>query len=129
MTIHYCSDVDATEWDEFLSRQDSGSFYHLFAWKQINENCFGHRCYYLAARSGGSITGVLPFVFMNSLLFGKILCSMPFVNYCGSCTLNEEADELLLSEADKIAGNVGADYFEIRSSQKIGTNLPTSARW
>ena len=126
MILQYCSDTDAAEWDEFLSRQGNGTFYHLFSWKQINEDCFGHTCYYLAARSGGTITGVLPFVFIDSLLFGKILCSMPFVNYCGTCTVNGEAEELLLREAEKIVRDVGADYLEIRSSQRIGSNLPTS---
>ncbi len=126
MIIHYCSEIDAIEWDDFLINQENSSFYHLFSWKQINEKCFGHKCYYLAAKNNGNISGVLPLVYINSFLFGKILCSMPFVNYGGLCALNAEAEEHLLSEAENIVRKAGADYLELRSSQRIGTNLPTS---
>jgi len=115
-----CTDADANRWDAFLEEAPGASFYHLFAWKGINERSFGHRCHYLAAVEGGDIVGVFPIVYINSRLFGKILCSMPFVNFGGPCALRPEGEKKLLVEAEDLVRRIGADYLEIR-----GMNQPS----
>jgi len=115
-------------WDGFLQETPGASFYHLFGWKGINERSFGHRCFYLAAIEGERIVGVFPIVFIDSRLFGKILCSMPFVNFGGPCVLGPEAEIALLKEADSIVHELSADYLEIRGTRKIEADLPVSER-
>jgi FemAB-related protein (PEP-CTERM system-associated) len=124
--IVYCTDGDAARWDEFLDGRGDASFYHRFAWKGINERCFGHACHYLAALRQGAIVGVLPLVYLRSRLFGKILSSLPFVNYGGICSSDEEAEQLLLAEAGRLVREQGVDYMELRGTRKVGENLPTS---
>jgi len=126
MKILHCTDADAIAWDAFLGGGPGASFYHLFAWKGINERSFGHRCYYLAAVEGESIVGVFPIVLIKSRLFGKILCSMPFVNFGGLCATSEDAERTLLREAECILRDHGADYLEIRSMKRAVLPLPTS---
>jgi len=124
--IVHCTEADASAWDAFLGEASGASFYHLFAWKGINERSFGHRCFYLAAVDGERFVGVFPIVFINSRLFGKILCSMPFVNFGGPCVLGPEAEIALLKEAESIVHDVSADYLEIRGTRKIEGDLPVS---
>jgi len=126
MNIRHCTDADASAWDAFLGEAPVSSFYHLFAWKGINEQSFGHRCFYLAAVEGERIVGVFPIVFIQSRLFGNILCSMPFVNYGGPCVPGAEAQIALLKEAESIVQEFSADYLEIRGTRKIEADLPVS---
>jgi len=124
--ILHCTDADAIAWDSFLGEAPGASFYHLFAWKKINERSFGHRCFYLAALEGERFVGVFPIVYVKSRLFGNILCSMPFVNYGGPCVLGIEAEIALLREAERIVHDISADYLEIRGIRKIEADLPVS---
>ncbi len=48
------SDVSGRQWDAFLEAQPTGSFYHCYGWKQLNERHFGHSAIFLEARDSGS---------------------------------------------------------------------------
>ncbi|MCB2173679.1 FemAB family PEP-CTERM system-associated protein [bacterium] len=124
--IIYCTEKDAARWDGFIDSREDGSFYHRFGWKAINEGCFGHRCHYLAAFRQGMIVGVLPLVYLRSRLFGKILSSLPFVNYGGVCCSDPEAERALLAEARQLVQDEGVGYLEMRSPKKLSEQVPTS---
>lgn len=126
MQIIQCDDSHAKAWDEYVSRQEQASFYHLFGWKSVNEASFGHRSFYLAAVDESGIRGVFPLVYLQSRLFGKLLCSLPFVNYGGPCADEPAIEQLLLDEARRIVDQQQIDYLEIRSMRKLGGDLPTS---
>ncbi len=116
-------------WDAFVSSHPNGSFYHLYDWRTINEQELGHDCEYLAVeRAGTSIEGVLPLVFVQSRLFGRILCSMPFMNFGGPIATSEAATSLLMEHARRRANELKADYLELRSAISIDTNTPVSLR-
>src|SRR5688572_1714077 len=83
-------------WDAYVSSHAKGTFYHLYDWKRINEHGLHHECEYLAAlRSDGLIQGILPLVFIRSRIFGRILCSMPFMNFGGPITSTSGAMQAL----------------------------------
>jgi FemAB-related protein (PEP-CTERM system-associated) len=123
--------VDAearAEWDAFVAA-NNGSLYHLYDWKDINEQLLGHRCEYLAARdSEGVMQGILPLVFVESRLFGRILCSMPFMNYGGPVAATPFAAATLAREATARARTFGADYLELRCPAALDTAMPVSLR-
>jgi FemAB-related protein (PEP-CTERM system-associated) len=126
MQIVRCDQSQAEAWDAFVRREERASFYHLFQWKAVNEESFGHQTFYLAAMDEGRIQGVFPLVCLKGKLFGKILCSLPFVNYGGPCTVEPGAERLLLEEARTIVEQRGIDYLEIRSARRLGEELLTS---
>lgn len=126
MNVIHCDENHAQAWDEYVARHEQGSFYHLFGWKRVNESSFGHQTYYLAAMDEGRIRGVFPLVYLTGGFFGKILCSLPFVNYGGPCADDPMIDQLLLDEARRIVEQQGIKYLEIRSMRKLGGDLPTS---
>ena len=126
MQIIQCDNSHAKTWDDYVSRQEQASFYHLFGWKAVNEASFGHRTFYLAAVDQGAIRGVFPLVCLQSRIFGKVMCYLPFVNYGGPCADEPGIEQLLLDEARRIVDRDQVDYLEIRSQRKLGGDLPTS---
>jgi len=117
-----CSDRLA--WDDYIINQPSASNYHRYGWRGVIERSFQHSCYYLAARSNGSIVGVLPLVFMQSRLFGQSLVSLPFFNYGGLLCENQEIGEALLAEAASLRQELGAEHVELRHSDPWPVDLP-----
>lgn len=126
MNIVHCTQNHSTEWDEFVMQDPLTTFYHRFAWKEINEQCFGHKAFYLAAIDGSRVSGIFPIIFLKSRLFGRILCSMPFLNLGGPCASDSETLGALVDEAKAILKSNNADYLEIRSLSKLNIPLPTS---
>jgi len=126
MEIVRCDDTYRVAWDEFVSTHGQGSFYHRYAWREINAACFGHASSYLAAVEGTTIVGVLPIVRIKSRFFGKIACSLPFVNFGGICADADAVEAALLREASTVADEWAVDYLEIRSRRSLSGGLPQS---
>ena len=116
----------SNQWDQFLDNHPDASFYQLSGWEKLNQECFGHKTFYLSLWHKNEITGVFPLVLLQSRLFGRILCSMPFVNFGGPCTNDTAALESLLETATQIAQQENADYLEIRATHILDSALPTA---
>ena len=126
MDIVHCTQGHAARWDDYAMQSEAATFYHRFAWKEINEQCFGHRTFYLAAVDGNEFRGIFPIVLLRSRLFGTMLCSMPFVNLGGPCASDSGAMNGLLEEAGRILAATNADYLEMRSRTRLETSGPTA---
>lgn len=114
------------EWDAFVGARPDGSFYHCRGWQRLNEAHFGHSTLYLEARDGQDLTGVLPLVLTRSRIFGRILCSMPFVNYGGPVAVDAEATRLLIEAAQERAAQLHVDYLELRCAAPLDTDMLAS---
>jgi FemAB-related protein (PEP-CTERM system-associated) len=115
------------EWDGFVRRQAGWTHFHLHGWRDVIRTALGHETIYLAARTEGALTGVLPLVRVRSALFGHYLVSMPFVNYGGP--LGElDGVRALSSEAARIADESGAKLLELRSPRELPLDLSVSHR-
>ena len=118
--------TDRTLWDAYVTNHPTASNYHRYAWREVIENSFGHTCHYLAAKEkAGDIVGVLPLVYMQSMLFGRFLVSLPFFNYGGLLCDNQEIGNVLLSEAAALRGTLGAAHVELRHTEPWPGELPT----
>ena len=126
--VDECQPADAAAWDEFLARQPSGSFYHQYAWSQVNSAALGHESIFLIARRGSEICGVLPLTLVSSALFGRILCSMPFVNYGGPCASDPAACDALVAAARERARARKVKYLELRCKSELQTDMQLSKR-
>jgi FemAB-related protein (PEP-CTERM system-associated) len=116
-------------WDTFVASHPNGSFYHLFDWKAINEQELKNDCEYVAARgTDGRMVGVLPLVFVRSRIFGKILCSLPFVNYGGPLADNSGTAAKLAEYGAARAKELRADYLELRCTEALDVSMPVSLR-
>jgi FemAB-related protein (PEP-CTERM system-associated) len=106
----------------------TASFYHLWAWRQINLAEFGHRTKAYAALDGDRIVGVLPVVQLRTFLFGRLGCSMPFVNYGGPAADTPSVDTALLAAAERGAIADNLKYLEVRSIRPLPGDYPCSTR-
>lgn len=128
LTIEACSATHTAQWNDYLASQPLGSFYHLLEWQHVNERALGHRTAYLMAREGSTVRGVLPLTFVSSPLFGRILCSLPFVNYGGPVASDQAATDALVQAAIAKAKEFKADYLELRCANSLQTDMPVSTR-
>jgi len=120
------SDASGREWDAFLDVHQHGSFYHRYGWRRLNQVQLGHTCLYLEARDGHSVTGILPLVLTKSRIFGRILCSLPFVNFGGPLAVDAGTTQRLLKAAQEHASRLRANYLEVRCAEPLETDLPVS---
>jgi len=125
LSIEECSDRDADDWNAAASVV-GGSFYHLWQWRDINRESLGHPTISLAARRNGAIVGLLPLVYVEHRVFGRILCSMPFVNFGGACAADDETGAALARAAMGVARERHADYLELRCTQTLNLGLPVT---
>jgi serine/alanine adding enzyme len=136
VTIEPCGDQAA--WDAYVHGHPDASGYHLWAWRRIFEGVFGHHAVYLAATSAGNIHGVLPLVAFRSLLFGRFMVSLPFVNYGGVVADSDDVAAALIAEAGRCARAMAARHVELRhtarrcpallaKSHKVAMRLPLPA--
>ena len=129
LSVGPISDQDSAAWDAYVESLTAGSFYHLHGWKGVNEDALGHSCEYIVGtRPDGSIAGALPLVLVESRLFGRILSSMPFVNYGGPVSRSIAVSMLLANHAARRADSLEADYLELRCSAELTTNMAVSTR-
>ncbi len=116
---------DKEKWNKFVLSMKDHSFYFLYEWKEIIEQTFGHKSFYIAIENDASeITGILPLIYMRSFFWGKFLISLPFVNYGGIVAENNDIRIALLNEAIFIAKEKKIDFIELRHLKQYNLMLP-----
>jgi FemAB-related protein (PEP-CTERM system-associated) len=112
------------QWDAYVNHHASATGYHLHAWRQVFERAFGHRTHYLGAMRSGAVAGVLPLVEMRSVLFGRFLVSLPFVNYGGVLADDAVVERYLFDHAGMLAGTRGLSHVELRHVGRHFADVP-----
>lgn len=125
MTVYPCKEADRDDWDRYVMDHSHASCYHLTGWKDIIEESFGHRTFYLLSRGAtGKIDGILPLVHLNSVFFGSFGVSLPFFNYGGICADDDRVRRGLFDEAARLAANAGMSHLELRHTGNLLPDLP-----
>jgi FemAB-related protein (PEP-CTERM system-associated) len=110
-------------WDDFVLSHPHGSPFHMIAWKRTIEETFRYRPVYLMATEGERIRGVLPLFFINNLLAGKVLLSVPFAVYGGALADSAEAQDALRAHVQQLAEAMKVSHVELRNGyeeQRLG---------
>lgn len=119
---------EASRWNSYIQASPQATLSHRIEWLRVIRRVFGHATYPLALfDSAGNITGVLPLVFFNSLLFGRFLVSVPFVNYGGVIADGHQEASLLIAEAEELRQRLAASHVELRHSNSVIENIPTKS--
>ncbi len=124
LAIKQLTAADLARWDRFVAACPEATFFHHAGWKEIIEQVFHHRAYFLYAERGGEICGVLPLAQVNSWLFGNSLASLPFCVYGGVVATDAEAQGALEAEAERLALKYGADFLEFRNRAQKHADWP-----
>src|SRR5262249_46966121 len=73
-----------------------------------------HTPYCLEAVEKGAVRGVLPLAYVSSLLFGRFLVSLPYLNYGGVLAEDEATGRLLVDRAVRLADELKVRHLELR---------------
>jgi FemAB-related protein (PEP-CTERM system-associated) len=106
---------DMLRWEAFVQRCPEATFFHKVGWREILEQCFGHRTHYLLAEQVGDVVGVLPLAEVRSLLFGHSLVSLPFCANAGVAVSEPAAVVPLHRAAQELGERLGAAHLELRN--------------
>ena len=88
-------------------------------WLPILRDAFGHRVYLLEARYQDRTTGLLPLAEVRSLLFGRFLVSLPYLNSNGIVAETALATDALVNQAVALAEELGVRYLELRHETPV----------
>jgi FemAB-related protein (PEP-CTERM system-associated) len=88
-------------------------------WLEVLRRGLGHTPYLLEAVEGEATRGFLPLAHVQSLLFGRFLVSLPYLNYGGVVADDGGAARALLDEAVALADRLGVRYLELRHEQAV----------
>jgi serine/alanine adding enzyme len=116
---------DSGAWEAYVDARGDAAGYHSWRWQRVFAGAFGHEPVYLIAREGGVITGVLPIVQIKSLLFGRTLTSLPFVNYGGVMADAPETARALVGAAAEQALTRKCSHVELRHVDRQFADLPS----
>lgn len=94
---------------------------HDPSWLQILEKSFGHRGYVIVEEdhASQSLRGYLPLALVKSMLFGKFLVSLPYLNRAGVLGSEEETRRRLIDRACELADELDVTYLELRHGQPV----------
>lgn len=113
------TDVHADLWDRYIHSHPDSSVYHLYAFRNVIEQEYGHKSTYIILKYNNEIKGVLPLYLIPSPFTGNAVVSLPFCDYGGVLADTAEFENLLISEAITICKKSGMKYVELRQTKEV----------
>ncbi|HUR55404.1 MAG TPA: GNAT family N-acetyltransferase, partial [Gemmataceae bacterium] len=89
------------------------------AWLDVLRTALGHETYAVEARVGDRTCGFLPLSLVSSVLFGKYLVSLPYLNTNGVIAGSTDVQAQLISRAVTLADELGAKHLELRHETPV----------
>ncbi len=122
--------INSKHWDAYVQTHPQATLYHLYGWKTVIENTYGHKTYYLMAtntnrgdadnsQKGEEVVGVLPLVHLKHFIFGNALISIPFFDMGGILADSPEIEENLLSKAVTLGRQLKVKNIELRHAEPL----------
>lgn len=124
MNINTLDDNSLKLWDDYVNHTSTATFFHLSGWQEVIKQSFGHKTYFLYAEEKGKITGILPLVHVNSVLFSNSLSSSAFCVYGGVVADDDASKQALENKACELATELGVDYLELRNREQQHSEWP-----
>lgn len=90
MDIKLLSSKMEKRWDDYVSRHNQGTPFHLIAWRNAISQNYPYKANYLFAYENDRICGVFPLFGVEIFGFKKTLLSLPFAVYGGPLTDSSE---------------------------------------
>jgi FemAB-related protein (PEP-CTERM system-associated) len=82
-----------------------------------------HRSYLLVAKQNGQAVGVLPLAYVKSLLFGRYLVGLPYVNSAGVIAESDDVARVLVDRAAGLADQLKVKHLELRHERELEHRL------
>lgn len=127
MLISHCGEKDQSDWTRYVLGSPTATLGHLWAWRSIIREAYGHEAVYLVARQAGVIRGVLPLIVVRNRILGISWSSMPFMDYGGVCADDQDIAGQLIQEARRLSRESGSAAVELRQLAEV-SHLPPPRR-
>ena len=124
MVIREMQPEDKARWDKFVLKCPEATFFHRAGWKNVIEQAFNHKVWFLYAEKDGQIQGILPLAEVKSFLFGHSISALPFCVYGGIAADSKLAREKLEQAAEELARRNKVDYLEYRNMHSVHSDWP-----
>ena len=106
-------------WRAFLEKSGCSAMYCDPRWVKAISSSLCQTPYLFEARADGKLVGVLPLVYVRSLLFGRFLVSLPYVDWAGVVADDYEISRALVDCAIELADELDVRYLELRHLHEI----------
>jgi len=110
----------------YVARLDALPLSRHPAWLAVLQRGLQHGVYCLEAVEHGRTCGYVALAFVKSLLFGRFLVSLPYLNSGGVCADDAEVAGRLIDAAARLADDLRVRYLELRHEQPIEHPLLTA---
>lgn len=122
--VRAVEDRDEAAWERFLADRSVAHHAYAWSWKKVLPEVFGHRAYYLIAEERSDagavkVVGILPMFLLKSILFGRALISVPYLNAGGILADTAEIADLLRERAERVGRELDVDYIELRHREQF----------
>ena len=87
--ISYATDKDRDVWNDFVYSHKDSTYSHVFEWRDIIGRTYGLKSKYLIFHMGNEIVGLLPLIWVSSIIGKGSWISVPFTNYGGLIYRND----------------------------------------
>ena len=115
---------EGKKWDAYVHQMPRSSFCHLSIWKYVIEKTYGHKAWYFWAVENGKVKGILPLISMETVLFGRSLVSLPFLDEGGVCADDTETTMKLYEAGRQLGETMGITTLEFRHRDASPLALP-----
>jgi FemAB-related protein (PEP-CTERM system-associated) len=88
-------------------------------WLSVLQEGLGHEVYAIEATAGGCTVGYLPLALVSSMLFGRFLVSLPYLNTNGVVAPAADVQAELITRAVTLADELNVRYLELRHEGPI----------
>ncbi|MGD0039276.1 MAG: FemAB family XrtA/PEP-CTERM system-associated protein [Isosphaeraceae bacterium] len=106
-------------WESFVRGRGHPQLSYHPAWPSVLRRGLGQVPYVLEVADGDEVRGLLPLVFLKSPLFGRFLVGLPYLNYGGVISSDDETARLLIDRAVELAEQLDVRHLELRHEQPI----------
>lgn len=106
-------------WEAFASRRGPLPLSYHPAWPSVLSAGLGHTPYWIEAVEGGETRGLLPLAYVKSLLFGRFLVGLPYLNYGGVMADDDAVARLMVDRAVELADRLDVRHLELRHEHPL----------
>lgn len=121
--VETCDVSERAAWNEFVDAHDSGTSYQRWDWGDCISRSLRLPVHNLAAFRGREICGILPLVEQANPLSGRLLISLPYVNYAGILADDAISRDALIEAAARLGRERSASYVELRHPPGVAVGL------
>ncbi|MEN9727182.1 MAG: hypothetical protein RL434_1548 [Pseudomonadota bacterium] len=114
---------DRERWNAYVEAHPEGSFFHRHEWMEVLSAAVGFIPHYLMALREGVVVGLLPLARVESRLFGRSLCSLPFCVEAGVLARDPVVSAMLIAAAKAEAEAQQVSHLELRHARRHTDDL------